>query len=552
MKRIHYSLFFLLSGLLFFSCKKVEYDSDTNLPRQFKPGDIQITAGQTIALLSWAPSLFTAGKNVTYTVEVSTDSTFQIPAALTSVSDSTRLLVTDSVLTVMQYYYARVRANQSGSTAPSGWVNSARFRITGEQIFLPVLDADLKDTSVVLRWIPTAGLTSIRLTKQGGTPATINLTAADLTASQKKLNGLTPLTQYTAEIYRNAVLKGTVAFTTKELNIFAITLNPGDDLVAAVAAAANGDIIGLQPGTYNCADATGAFVNLVVQQKTVTIQSVSGNPANTKVNFREVTLKGSGAGVTLRGIEFDGAAANATANQALYFLNLVGNASDAEAASFTKAKLENCIVHNFGNAYFRGNRGTNNNDHKIDTISVNNSLVYDNLALNAFTFFTLDKLQFKVLSMTNSTFYNLGRAFVSYSTAMTFPAAPVVTIDNCTINNFGRDARNNFFIDANTNTSTITVRNSIIANTPIPGQTVGTSLVRAPSASLLNSDYFKLTTGGATPTNLTWPAAVSQAANQTIDLGWTNTTTNFTLPAGSPLRTAATNGGPIGDPRWAQ
>jgi len=45
---------------------------------------------------------------------------------------------------------------------------------------------------------------------------------------------------------------------------------------------------------------------------------------------------------------------------------------------------------------------------------------------------------------------------------------------------------------------------------------------------------------------------VQSSANTTTDLGWTATTTSFTLPAGSALRTASTTGGAIGDPRWAK
>jgi hypothetical protein len=149
----------------------------------------------------------------------------------------------------------------------------------------------------------------------------------------------------------------------------------------------------------------------------------------------------------------------------------------------------------------------------------------------------------------------LGRGFILWSTAITVPAAAKITIDQSTFNNFGRDARNNFFIDCNTNQADISISNSIFANTPMPGQTTGTSLYRASNAVnavMRNCNSFKLTDGAATPTTLTWPAALTQTNLTTIDLGWTAATTNFTLPAGSPLRTASTSGGPIGDLRWAQ
>jgi hypothetical protein len=50
---------------------------------------------------------------------------------------------------------------------------------------------------------------------------------------------------------------------------------------------------------------------------------------------------------------------------------------------------------------------------------------------------------------------------------------------------------------------------------------------------------------------MSFASYVQMSNNQTIDLGWTNATTDFTLPAASPLKTASTTNGPIGDPRWA-
>src|SRR5690242_10062634 len=109
----------LLAGLMaltVIACTKTKYNSDFDLPRQFKPGDISVSAGQTEAKLSWRPSLFTAGKNATYTVEVSTDSTFQTGVVFTTVTDTSAVTVTDSVLLVLTDYYARVKANAHGPT----------------------------------------------------------------------------------------------------------------------------------------------------------------------------------------------------------------------------------------------------------------------------------------------------------------------------------------------------------------------------------------------------------------------------------------------------
>src|SRR5688572_985311 len=153
MQTITYKFLFLFTAFitLLSSCKKEEeFNNDFDLPRQFKPGNIQINAGQTDVQLRWNPSLFTEGKGVTYTVQLAKDSLFAGTIDYTAVVDTAYIRITDADLQVMQYYYARVKANANGPTAESGWVTSDKFRITGEQIFLPVVDADLKDTSVIL------------------------------------------------------------------------------------------------------------------------------------------------------------------------------------------------------------------------------------------------------------------------------------------------------------------------------------------------------------------------------------------------------------------
>jgi len=548
MKSFQYNRLFIaaLSILVFISCKKNEYNSDVNLPRQFKPGDISVAAGETQAVLEWLPSLFTTGKNASYTVELSKDTLFQ-NVEYTTVVDTSMATITDSILVVGQNYFARVKANALGTTNESGWVASSSFKITGEQIFFDVLDAELKDTSVILRWRTSPGVTKIVITPNGGTSFDVPLNAADVTAEQKLIKGLTQLTTYKAEIYKNAIKKGTITFTTKEKSIYAVVLSSGDDLVTAVANAANGDIIGLQPGTYDCKDGTGAFANLTVSQKTVIIQSLSGDPTNTKVNFKEVTLSGDGAGITTKGIEWDGTAGNAD-----YFINLTGSASSGAPAVFTDVFVNNCIVHKTNNCFIRANRGSNAGDQKIDTIKVNNTIAYAN-GTGSYHYFMLDKLQFKDLEVVSSTFYDIARAIISWATNMTAPT-PTVLIDHSTINSWGFSSRDNILLDANNNVVNANFQNSIFANTPKSGQSVGGNMVRANTSSTINfsyNNYFNLNTGGATSVPMSFASYVQMSNNQTIDLGWTNATTDFTLPAASPLKTASTTNGPIGDPRWA-
>ncbi|MGV3705826.1 MAG: DUF4957 domain-containing protein [Arcticibacter sp.] len=550
LKNILNGLFFTMLCIAVASCKKDEFDPSVNLSRQFLPTTLKVTAGETQVQISWSKALFTTSKDsVTYTVLVSTDSTFASTSQmLTKVTDTASITLTDDDLAVKQKYYALVKTNGAGTTADSKWGRTPAFSITGEQIFSPVLPSEIKDKSVTLRWRNTANLTKISLKATSGAAIEIPLTANDVADNFKLITGLTPLTSYVAEIYQGAKLKGTTTFVTPEPSIFTVILEPGDDLIVAVNNAANGDVIGLKPGTYNVAE------NLVFAQKSVTLQSVSGNPGDTKVNFKEVVLAGTGAGAVLKGIEFDGAAYSAA-----YFINLVGGVgNDAGAATFSSILVDNCNIHNLANCIMRANRAANG-DHKINSIKFTNSKAYDISSGATYVTFTIEKLEFKTMELSNSTFYNIGRTFISAGTTLPSSAAkPSVLIDNCTFNNFGSGGnnRNYLIIDANANPIDFVLRNSILANSPMTGGAIGNAALRAAAptsmVSVTNNNIFKLTNGASPAADLTFPNYATPANLKTIDLGWNAATTDFSLPAGSELRTSGTNGGPIGDPRWAK
>ncbi|MBW7466524.1 hypothetical protein ABID22_000597 [Pontibacter aydingkolensis] len=531
----------LLVSFTTISCKDDKAMEEFQPERVFTPVNVRATNGETQAVILWNPSLFTQGKGATYTVEVSKDQEFSV-IAFTMQTDTARAVITDENVEIKQPYFARIRANALGTAAPSNWIISPEFRITGEQIFTAVNSPDVKDKSVVLRWRQTAGLTKIVLTTAGGVVTEHPIIADEIAAREKNITGLTPNTLYTAEIFAGTKNKGTVTFTTKEPSAFTVTVATAEELIVAIENAATGDVIGLEQGVYDISEN-----RTMITSKHLTIQSVSGNPANTTVHFKEITLKGSGAGVKLSGIAFDGTKGNAD-----YFLNLTGLNSDGEAADFTSILVENCTVKYTNNCFMRANRASANG-HKIESITVRNTVASVN-GTGSYHYFMIDKLEFKKLEIENSTIYNSGRALISWATNMSVPAKPTITINQTTINNFGFSGRNNILMDANANAINYTLQNSIVANAPKDG-TVGTSLLRASTdgssnITVNNNNFFKLVDGSATPVELTFPAYVQLVNNKSIDLGWTGSTTNFSLPTNPEIRTASTTNGPIGDPRW--
>lgn len=453
-------------------------------------------------------------------------------------------------------YQFQVRANAKDTAFNSKWsvlggIKTAKF----PSILSTPLDADLTDKTAKVKWTNSgAAVTSLKvlLASDNSLVKEVSLDGTDIINQFKVVTGLSAKTAYIISIYSGVEVRGTETYTTKEPSLYSVVLTPADNLVTAVTNAASGDVIGLQPGVYNCVDATANYTNLLVLQKTITIQSLSNDPSNTKVNFKEVTIKGTGAGITLKGIEFDGASAAAS-----YFLNLAGLGTDPEAATFTNVIVDNCIVKNVANCFMRADRGANASDHKVDVIRVSNSIASNSATASTYVFFTINKLQFSKLELVNNTFHSMGRAFVSCNATLS-STKPTILIDQCTINNFGSGGtgRNYTIFDANANPVDLTIQNCIIANTPITGQTLGPAAVRAGAATSVllfsNNNTFNLTNGASPAVALTFPANLTMQSNKTIALGWDGTTTNFTLPVGSELRTSSTTGGPVGDPRWAQ
>ncbi|MCH7413894.1 DUF4957 domain-containing protein [Belliella sp. R4-6] len=543
-KIFRYIAFLMVLGLAFTAC--TDMDNNYEVPddmKRFRPVRITGANGEIAATLTWPQALFTDPGEVNYQVQISQDSLFST-IEFEKETAATTIEVSDEVLEIQVDYFARVRALGVSSAQDSEWQRTMEpFRITGEQIFLPTFDNEIGSSTVLLRWRPTSNPTSIVVSDVADNSITYTLTDADRQAAQVILEGLTPLMSYTAEIFEGTRIKGTTSFVMKEQSIFDIVIGPGDNFRAIIEDAEDGAIIGLQAGTYDVIDSEGAFANLRIVGKTITLQSVSGDPSDTKVNFRELTFTESGAGITVRGITFDGGPGIGA-----YFLNFAGG-----AAQFTDIIVDNCIVENVGVSFMRANRA-GNNEHKMGLIQVSSSILRNHNVEN-YHVFHVDKLEFREIEITNSTFSSLGsRGFIGWTTNITMPVTPKITVNNVSINGLGSRNRNDVLLDCNNNLVEFTMRNSILNSMPFEGQTVGVRLIRANPDSqivLSHTNMFNLTTGGAEPEALTLQTYVQTSNILNVDLGWNSRTTNLTLPAATPLRTASTTGGPIGDPRWA-
>lgn len=535
-----FKIVFLFVLVIFISSCKKDAEQPSEAPRSFKPSDVKVAAGATSAKLTWTKPILSTGP-LSYSVDFSMDSTFAT-VIYTATSDTTGVVVTDENLTVRTPYFARVKAVATTTQPESKYLRSASFQLSGVQLFLPVRDNEIKETNVSLRFTPETGLTIIVLTPATGSAITAVLTAGDAAAGIKAIAGLTGSTRYTAELFAGTKSKGITSFTTQVQTVYTAKLSPGDDLAAAISGAANGAIIGLEPGVYTLSAAT------FITQKSITLKSTSGNPSDTKVNFKEFDIEGTGAGISFSGIEFDG-----TPNAALYFINFIGSqAASASAATFTNVGVDNCFVHGAATSFLRADRGAAARDFKINGISVNNSILYDmgTNGSSAYYTFHLNKMQFNTLTVSNSTLYNAGPGLIAASTTVTADI-PVIVIRNTTVNGFGGNAKY-ALLDVSANPVNFSIQNSIIANTPKSGL-VNAAAVRSTgpgsTLSMSNTNYFNLSTAVTGGAPLTF-GTMTLSNTQTQVLSWNSETSVFTLPAGSPLRTASNSGTAIGDPRW--
>jgi len=527
---------------------------DAALNRAFTPSGLSVRTVKDSAIFKWNMPVYGNGKALKYTLELAKDSLFST-IDYTRIADTTGAVVLDPEIELNTRYFYRVKVNEYKGTAASMYLNSSTaFRLTGQQYFRVIRDFEITENTALFHWFQntnTAGLTKIVLTPSltNSSAITAEITGSDIAAGMKNIVGLTPDMRYTVQLFAGNKSKGILNITTAKPVVFTTVLSPTDNLATAITAAANGDVIGLNPGTYNLTGIT------YITQKSITIRSVANDPGTTKIKSREINLVGDSAGVSLAGIDFDGNYSGTSYGTA--FMQLMGTqAATGTKAAFKAIKIENCIIHDYLRCILRGNYGAAANDQKIESVSINNSRIYNVDQANAqgYYMFSLEKLLISKLSFTKSTFYNLGQGMINMGTNLSSTIVPAISLDYCTFNNFG-GGNKYLFIDANANKIVYTFNNSIVANTPISGTIQAAAFRASASGNVLafsNNNYFnlRLTSGGAAVT-LT---GLAQANDISIDLGWTAATTNFKLVDAlefSKVFSASSNGSTVGDPRWA-
>jgi hypothetical protein len=467
-KFIYTSLIAFLGISCFVSCKKTEHYGPA---RQFMPaGVISSESGETFVKLTWKPAVNTDTANTSYRVIVSKDSLFGTGAEHTFTTDTSGITLYNTALLVRQDYFARVKTLGPDSTLDSKWLHSNRFQILGEQIFLNILSADILDNAVVLKWEPTTGLTKIVLTPAAGSPIEITLGAADITAAQRLINGLTASTVYTAEIFQNTISKGITSFRTKDAVTGAIIdlrsiINRPTVLADTIPFIADGSTVILKKGVTYTIPVT---INL---NKAITIVSeYDFSPALPVIDMTGYFNIVAGSNIAV--IAFRDVFLKGNSYSGGYIFN-VNN-----ACTITKMSFEGCRV--------RMVRGMV----RLQTAVINvPDFIVDNCVIDSvgnYGVVNVDNVNCKIdnILLSKSTIYKTEKIISSKQNSVS------CVIENCTFNE--TPLTGNYMIDystAGTNnvTNGIAVRNSILGIGKTNGTSTAVRGLRANTGTIISS-----------------------------------------------------------------
>lgn len=454
-----------------------------------------------------------------FTIEVSSSSVFATIARSYIVKDSAREIHVDS-LGSLTTYYVRVRALSDDVLYHSGYGTGSFVSEEIENIFLPIVTADLGFTTALIKWgTPKKGSVNKLLVKEvnGTASQTITLSTADVTAKQITLNNLKQATDYRVEIYEDDARKGILLFTTRDPNSV-ITINGSsviyETLAEAIGAAKSGDIINVGGARYNF---TAAGI-MTIENKALTIQAVAGG-AVPEIASGGFILKGNVPSLKIKGIKFTISAssyfvaateATGTCDVQLEGLDISGPTAgliylSSSATPSLSFSADQCLIHDFGAT------GGDFIDFRAGTV--------------------------RGMTIKNTTIWNVARDFLRTDATATMSGP--LNFTNCTINNFCivTSGSTNRFGYLRAAATVVTVNKCIVSNkigttnSTISG--TGTSVTFTDS-NVFGSNAAAITSNPTVKNNLTaLDAQYENAAQGNFKVG------NATIKAAG-----------IGDPRW--
>ena len=392
------------------------------LNRNFSPVDFEAkSVSTTSARLQWTP-VEHADK---YIVEIFADDslTFAGTPAKTLETESSNIEVTGLVYDTK--YSARVQAVTSNDASRTSKFSPVYFRTSAQQFMKSFKEENIADRSVTATWdVEEVGndITTLRaLDASGKIVSTKELTAEEKAAGQATISGLSPETAYTIKLLNGEKERGSRTVTTIADLAGAILLHAGDDIANIIKDAEPNAVLALYGGTYEIPAEDEGKMGAAKIEKSITIKGIY--PTNQPVIKGRFEIY-EGAAVSISQVILDGVD-NATGDQTF-------NYKTADAA-YGALNLQDVTIKNFVKGICYGNVTAT-----IESITFNNCII-DNIECDGGDFFDLRKSYAKKVTFSNSTISNSAqnRDLIRYddSSGNFTDAAPVITVDHCTIYN---------------------------------------------------------------------------------------------------------------------
>lgn len=340
-------------------------------------------------------------------------------------------------------YSARVKAIRG--SVESTWADIA-IMTDIENILEPLEGGDITATSITLSWPAGSEVTNFTVVSVDNPEDNIlrPITDAEKVAGEATIQGLTGSTTYTVTLFNGEKRRGLIEFETLVDIGNATPVYPEDDLLAMIAAAADGDVLALFPGSY---DSLGS----ISINKSLSIRGV--------FPFDRPILKGA---------TFD----LVSGTQDLSLIDLVLSGEDdvnefivttAAGVSFGTVTLTGSKVSNYNRQLFYGN-GENTT---VQNFIIDNSEISD-FVTSSSDFIDFRKSHLSNLSISNSTFVRCaqGRDFIRIDAAANLSGTGLTTtvlINRSTIIASATPDRRLLYVRFDAND--LTIINSLIADT---------------------------------------------------------------------------------------
>jgi hypothetical protein len=354
------------------------------------------------------------------------------------------------------------------------------------------------------------------------------------------------------------------------LTVAQIKVPPGDGtLAAAIAAASPGDILQLTGGA-EYTHSSSSSIALLHKPITIQVEPGASQKAIITGKCKYLFMIMDGAALTLRGLDIHGLVNNVPTVMSM--LKFDGS-PDPYISKIGAFRFQDCVFHDFADNIVHGMTEATCRGLIQDSVFIDNVMVY-----NAQAFLQYKHVNLRHIEMKNSTIYRIqglglkigkigyrcilvgnGKPYIArFDSTIT----PTGFIDHCTMNDMG-DIHGHIQVDDAFHK--LTISNCIISNQDrMIGHPLISDLValqptifflnpRPDTAAFIENVCFWKTAPPNPDVGGTQWIGYAFHDTLTMDPSFLDTARgDFTLPPNSPLRTYGTDGGPIGDPRWAK